>query len=49
MSGAAAALVARKVRDKAKIIASGMLEVSVADLEWVKGFVQCEGRPGAGP
>jgi carbon-monoxide dehydrogenase large subunit len=33
VSGAAAALVARKVRDKARIIASGMLEVSVADLE----------------
>ena len=37
VSGAAAALVARKVRDKAKIIASGMLEASVADLEWDKG------------
>jgi carbon-monoxide dehydrogenase large subunit len=37
VSGAAAALVARKVRDKAQIIASGMLEVSVADLEWQKG------------
>src|SRR5690349_11022592 len=36
VSGAASALVARKVRDKAKIIASGMLEVSVADLEWDK-------------
>jgi carbon-monoxide dehydrogenase large subunit len=34
VSGAAAALVARKVRDKAQLIASGMLEVSVADLEW---------------
>jgi carbon-monoxide dehydrogenase large subunit len=32
VSGAAAAMVARKVRDKARIIASGMLEVSVADL-----------------
>ena len=37
VSGAAAALVARKVRDKAQIIASGMLEVSVADLEWDEG------------
>ena len=36
VSGAAAALVARKVRDKAQIIASGMLEVSVADLEWAE-------------
>ena len=45
VSGAAAALVARKVRDKAKIIASGMLEVSVADLEWVKGSFQVKGDP----
>jgi carbon-monoxide dehydrogenase large subunit len=45
VSGAAAALVARKVRDKAQIIASGMLEVSVADLEWVKGSFQVKGDP----
>jgi carbon-monoxide dehydrogenase large subunit len=45
VSGAAAALVARKVRDKAKIIASGMLEVSVADLEWIKGSFQVRGDP----
>ncbi|MDP9241186.1 MAG: aerobic carbon-monoxide dehydrogenase large subunit [Actinomycetota bacterium] len=43
VSGAAAVLVARKVRDKARIIASGMLEVSVADLEWVKGSFQVKG------
>jgi aerobic carbon-monoxide dehydrogenase large subunit len=47
VSGAAAALVARKVRDKAQIIASGMLEVSVADLEWVKGSFQVKGDPSA--
>jgi len=46
VSGAAAALVARKVRDKAQIIASGMLEVSVADLEWHKGSFQVKGDPG---
>ncbi|MDP9827925.1 aerobic carbon-monoxide dehydrogenase large subunit [Kineosporia succinea] len=46
VSGAAAALVARKVRDKARIIASGMLEVSVADLDWVKGSFQVKGDPG---
>lgn len=46
VSGAAAALVARKVRDKAKIIASGMLEVSVADLEWRKGAFHVKGDPG---
>ncbi|MCD2109974.1 MULTISPECIES: aerobic carbon-monoxide dehydrogenase large subunit [Rhodococcus] len=47
VSGAAAALVARKVRDKAKIIAAGMLEVSVADLEWEKGRFHVKGDPGA--
>nr|WP_232284683.1 molybdopterin cofactor-binding domain-containing protein [Rhodococcus sp. R1101] len=47
VSGAAAALVARKVRDKAKIIASGMLEVSVADLEWEKGTFRVKGDPSA--
>jgi carbon-monoxide dehydrogenase large subunit len=45
VSGAAAALVARKVRDKARIIASGMLEVSVADLEWEKGSFHVAGDP----
>jgi len=34
VSGAAAALVARKVRDKAQLLAAEMLEASVADLEW---------------
>jgi carbon-monoxide dehydrogenase large subunit len=37
VSGAAAALVARKVRERAKLIAAGMLEVSPDDLEWEKG------------
>src|SRR5689334_10019815 len=46
VSGAATALVARKVRDKAQIIASGMLEVSVADLEWQKGAFHVKGDPG---
>jgi len=45
VSGAAAAMVARKVRDKARIIASGMLEVSVADLEWEKGSFHVTGDP----
>src|ERR1700731_39354 len=45
VSGAAAALVARKVRDKANIIASGMLEVSVAALEWEKGSFHVKGEP----
>ncbi|MGH1505056.1 MAG: aerobic carbon-monoxide dehydrogenase large subunit [Acidimicrobiales bacterium] len=45
VSGAAAALVARKVRDKAQIIASGMLETTVADLEWEKGKFVVKGDP----
>ncbi len=46
VSGAAAALVARKVRDKARLIAGGMLEVSPDDLEWVKGSFHVAGDPG---
>jgi carbon-monoxide dehydrogenase large subunit len=46
VSGAAAALVARKVRDKARIIASGMLEVSPDDLEWEKGSFHVAGDLG---
>ncbi|MFI5100098.1 MAG: aerobic carbon-monoxide dehydrogenase large subunit [Actinomycetes bacterium] len=38
VSGAAAVLVARKVRDKARLIAAGMLEISPADLVWDKGL-----------
>jgi carbon-monoxide dehydrogenase large subunit len=34
VSGAAAALVARKVRDRARLVAAAMLEVSPDDLEW---------------
>jgi len=45
VSGAAAAMVARKVRDKARIIASGMLEVAVPDLEWEKGSFHVKGDP----
>jgi carbon-monoxide dehydrogenase large subunit len=46
VSGAAAALVARKVRDKARLIAGGMLEVSPDDLEWEKGSFHVAGDPG---
>lgn len=45
VSGAAAALVARKVRDKARLIASGMLEVAPDDLEWEKGSFHVAGDP----
>ena len=34
VSGAAAAIVARKVRDRARLVAAAMLEVSPDDLEW---------------
>ncbi len=34
VSGAATALVARKVRERAKLVASAMLEVAPEDLEW---------------
>jgi carbon-monoxide dehydrogenase large subunit len=37
VSGAATALAARKVRERARIVASAMLEVSPEDLEWVTG------------
>jgi carbon-monoxide dehydrogenase large subunit len=37
VSGAATAVTARKVRDKARLIAAAMLEASPADLEWEKG------------
>ena len=36
VNGAATALAARKVRDKARIVASAMLEVAADDLEWEK-------------
>ena len=45
VSGAAAALVARKVRDKAQIIASGMLEASIADIEYEAGTFRVRGDP----
>src|ERR1700750_2407426 len=47
VSGAAVAVVTRKVRDRAKIVASAMLEVSVADLEWEKGSFHVKGDPTA--
>ena len=45
VSGAAAALVARKVRDKAKIIASGMLEAVHRRPGMGEGLFQRQGRP----
>ena len=48
VSGAAAALVARKVRDRARIVAAAMLEASVDDLEWEKGRFFVKGDPDRG-
>jgi carbon-monoxide dehydrogenase large subunit len=48
VSGAATAVVARKVRDRAKLVAAAMLEVSPDDLEWEKGRFFVSGDPTAG-
>jgi carbon-monoxide dehydrogenase large subunit len=45
VSGAAAAVVARKVRERARIIAAAMLEVSPLDLTWADGKWQVRGDP----
>lgn len=42
------ALVARKVREKAKLIAAAMLETRPEDLEWEKGRWFVKGDPGVG-
>jgi carbon-monoxide dehydrogenase large subunit len=48
VSGAATALAARKVRDKARLIASAMLEAAPDDLEWEKGRWFVKGDPEQG-
>jgi carbon-monoxide dehydrogenase large subunit len=48
VSGGAAALVARKVRERARLIAAGMLEASPDDLEWEKGRWFVKGDPEQG-
>jgi aerobic carbon-monoxide dehydrogenase large subunit len=48
VSGAAAAVVARKVRERARIVAAAMLEVSADDLEWEKGRWFVRGDPDQG-
>jgi carbon-monoxide dehydrogenase large subunit len=48
VSGAAAAMVARKIRDKARLIAAAALEVSPDDLEWEKGRWFVKGDPEKG-
>jgi carbon-monoxide dehydrogenase large subunit len=44
-AGAAAAMAARKIRDKAKKIAAHLLEVSEEDLEWEVGKFYVKGAP----
>ncbi|MCF3128927.1 aerobic carbon-monoxide dehydrogenase large subunit [Streptomyces olivochromogenes] len=48
VSGAAAAVVARKVRERARLVASAMLEVNPDDLEWEKGRWFVAGDPDQG-
>ena len=48
VSGAAAAVVARKVRDRARVVAAAMLEASPDDLEWTKGRWSVKGDPDRG-
>jgi aerobic carbon-monoxide dehydrogenase large subunit len=48
VSGAAAAVVARKVRERARIVAAAMLEASASDLEWADGRWQVRGDPAQG-
>ncbi|NUK00495.1 carbon-monoxide dehydrogenase large subunit [Streptomyces lunaelactis] len=48
VSGGAAAMVSRKVRERAKIVASAMLEVNPDDLEWEKGRWFVTGDPDQG-
>jgi carbon-monoxide dehydrogenase large subunit len=48
VSGAAASVAAARVRDKARLIASAMLEVSEDDLEWTPGRWSVRGDPQSG-
>jgi aerobic carbon-monoxide dehydrogenase large subunit len=48
VSGAAAAVVAQRVRDKARIIAATALECDPEDLEWTNGRWQVRGDPAHG-
>jgi carbon-monoxide dehydrogenase large subunit len=48
VSGAATAVVARKVRERARIVAAAMLEAAPADLEWSGSRWQVRGDPDKG-
>jgi aerobic carbon-monoxide dehydrogenase large subunit len=45
VSGAAAVMVARKVRERARLVAAAMLEVSPGDLDWSGGAWRVRGDP----
>jgi aerobic carbon-monoxide dehydrogenase large subunit len=45
VSGAAAVVAARKVRERARLVAAVMLEVAADDLEWADGKWQVRGDP----
>jgi len=45
VSGAAAVMAARKVRERARVVAAAMLEVSADDLEWLDGKWRVRGDP----
>jgi carbon-monoxide dehydrogenase large subunit len=47
VSGAAAATAARRVRDRARLVAAAMLEISAEDLEWDTGRFHVRGDPTA--
>ncbi|HEX5090196.1 MAG TPA: aerobic carbon-monoxide dehydrogenase large subunit [Nocardioides sp.] len=47
VSGAAAVLATRKVRDKARLLAAHMLEVAPEDLDWERGVFSVRGVPEA--
>jgi aerobic carbon-monoxide dehydrogenase large subunit len=48
VSGAAAALAARKVRERARVVAAAMLEAAPDDLEWARGRWSVKGDPEQG-
>jgi carbon-monoxide dehydrogenase large subunit len=48
VSGAATAIAARRVRERARVVAAAMLEVDPADLEWEAGRWFVRGDPEAG-
>ena len=45
VSGAAAVMAARKVRERARLVAAAMLEVAADDLEWTSGQWRVRGDP----